>query len=406
MNIAIYHNLPSGGGKRALCEVTKRLAQRHAVDAYTLSTAEHDFCDIRPFCRKHSAFTFRPLPLARSPLGRFNQGIRSLDLLRLRTLQRRIASQVDAADYDVVFVHNCQYGQSPSLLQFLRTPSVYYCQEPPRQIYEPRMNRPYADHSWLQRMGNLVDPFPGLYRRTLAALDRKNVHSARMILVNSAYSRESLYRVYGFFAKVCYLGVDIERFRFLALPKEDFVLSVGALNPRKGFDFLIHSLAQLDVAHRQRLVLVSNHIDERELNFLGQLATQSGVQVELRRMVSDEELLALYNRAAITVYAPVMEPFGFVPLESMACGTPVVGVNEAGVRESVVHGVTGILTEREPVAFADALSTLLADRMRAQELGQNGVEYVRQKWTWEETAAQIEAELITVASCNDAERAA
>ena len=258
MRIAIYHNLPSGGGKRALFEMTRRLAQRHEVDVFTLATAEHDFCDLRPYARRHEVWPFQPLPLARRPIGRLNQGIRSVDLRRLDTLQRQIGAQIDSRGYDVIFVHNCQYGQSPGLLKFLRTPSVYYCQEPPRLLYEPPADRPYNRFSPAQRVGNLFDPLPGLYRRTLRSLDRANVRAAGLVLVNSHYSRETLYRVYGVFADVSYLGVDTDLFRPLDTSRERRVVSVGALSPRKGFDLIIHSLAQIDrptpgVEHHQQL---------------------------------------------------------------------------------------------------------------------------------------------------------
>ncbi|MCX6031992.1 MAG: glycosyltransferase [Chloroflexi bacterium] len=400
MRIAIYHNLPSGGGKRALYEMTRRLATRHSVDVYILSCAEHDFCNLRPHCRRHVVFPFHPLPLARSPFGRLNQGIRTLDLLRLRALQRQIAAQIDAAGYDVAFIHNCQFGQSPSLLTFLRTPSVYYCAEPPRLIYEPPVSRPYTTFTRGQRLGNLVDPLPHIYRRVLATLDRANVWAANLVLTNSAYSRESLYRAYGIFARVCYLGVDTGSFHPLALPKEDFVLSVGALNPRKGFDFLIYSLAVMESSERPRLVLASNHTEEREQQYLTQLARRLRVEVEFRSRVSDRQLLALYNQARATVYAPIMEPFGFVPIESMACGTLVVGVREGGVRETILHGVTGLLVERDPQAFATALSKVLADPVWANELGRNGIRHVQGAWTWEASLSQLEASLQVAANRN------
>ena len=77
--------------------------------------------------------------------------------------------------------------------------------------------------------------------------------------------------------------------------------------------------------------------------------------------IPDEGLVQLYNRAMLTVYAPIMEPFGFVPLESMACGTPVVGIREAGVRETVRHAETGFLVDRDPEQFAAAVLALLDD---------------------------------------------
>jgi len=389
MNLAIYHNLPSGGGKRALFEMTRRLADRHKIDVYTLSTADHEFCDLRPHCRRHVILPFDPLPLATSPLGRFNQGIRSVDLLRLCALQRIIAAQIDAAHYDVVFVHNCQYGQSPSLLQYLRTPSVYYCQEPPRLVYEPSVDRPYRRLTKLQKMGNAFDPFPGLYRRTLKDLDRRNTRAASRVLVNSAYSRESLYRVYGLFAEVCYLGVDTLRFRPISVAKTDMVVSVGALVPSKGFDFLLQSLGQSKTQPRPGLVIVSNYVDAQELSYLEIMARKLSISTKFLHGISDERLVELYNQARLTLYAPIMEPFGFVSIESMACGTPVVAVREGGVRETITHGATGLLTERDPTEFAAAIDKLYVDSHLASEYGARGVRWVNEAWTWDTTLNRL-----------------
>lgn len=393
MRIAVYHNLPSGGGKRALHEMTRSLAARHEISVYTLSTAEHDFCDLRPHCAQHVIVPFRPLPLTRRPFGRLNQGIRSADLLRLETVQRQIAAQIDQGRYDVVFVHNCQFSQSPGLFKFLRTPSVYYCAEPPRSLYEPPIDRPYNRFSRLQRLGNLIDPFPGLYRRTLRRLDRANALSATTVLVNSHYSRETLYRTYGIFAHVGRLGVDTERFRPLSLDKERRVISVGALTPNKGFDLVIRSLAQIEATQRPPLTIISNSVNPPEHSYLRNLAGSLGVTVDFRAGVSDDALVEAYNCALLTVYAPVMEPFGFVPLESMACGTPVVGVNEGGVRETIRHEETGLLVERDARRFAAAIAGLSNDHDRWARFGEQGRAYVQAEWNWERSVCDLEGHL-------------
>lgn len=396
MKIALYHNLPSGGGKRALYDITRHLDDRHTLDVYTLSNAEHDFCDLRTYCRIHEIFPFTPLPLVRPPLGRLNHGLRIIDLLRLYFSHRIVARRIDDRDYDVVFVHHCRYSQSPSLLQFLQTPSVYYCQEPPRLLYEPNVERPYSEFSKIQQLGNRFDPLPGLYRRMLAQLDRQNVKSATRVLVNSHYSRESLYHVYGVFPFVAYLGVDAEHFHPLSAPKADFVLSVGALNPRKGFDFIIRSLALIEAAKRPPLVIVSNFQNVQERRFLEQLAEEKHVAVTFRTMIADEELVQLYSQARLTLYAPIMEPFGFVPLESMACATPVVGVREGGIRETVPHVRGGILTERNPRQFADAIASLYSNEERIQQYGEAGRAYVEQNWRWARCVNEVERHLLSV----------
>jgi glycosyltransferase involved in cell wall biosynthesis len=397
VRIALYHNLPSGGGKRALYEMARRLAARHTLDVYTLSCAEHEFCDVRPFAQQQFVTDFQPLPLARRPFGRVNQGVRALNLRRVQRCQQRVAQQIDAGGYDVVFAHNCQFVQSPGVLTYLRTPSVYYCGEPPRLIYEPRIPRPYNTLTTLQRTINVFDPFPGLYRATLRRLDRRNTLAATCVLANSAYSREIIYRIYGLSARIGYLGVDTDLFRPLTLPHENIVVSVGMVNPQKGFDFLIRGLARLNAGQRPTLVIVCNNADPRELAYLAALADEQQVTVEYRRLIPDEELVRLYNRARCTVYTPVMEPFGFVPLESMACGTPVIGIREAGVRESVIDGETGVLVERDPDQLAAALGALLDRETEADRLGQNGRQHALTHWTWDTAIATIERHLVETA---------
>lgn len=376
--------------------MTRRLVPRNSIDVYTSSSAEQDFGNLRPYCAQHTVYTFTPLRICSSPFGRLNQGIRVIDLLRLKHLQREIAEQIDRGRYDVVFVHHCRFGQSPSLLQFLKTPSVYYCQEPPRLLYEPQVPRPYLDFTRLQRIGNVFDPLPSVYRRILARLDRANVQAATQVLANSCYSRETLYRVYEVFASVNYLGVDVEHFRPLPVPKKEYVLSVGALHPHKGFDFLIRSLGMMSPSQRPPLVIVSNFQDARERCFLAQLASEQKVSVTFRTMISDPELVRLYNQAQLTLYAPIMEPFGFVPLESMACGTPVVAVREAGVRESVEDQSTGLLVERDPSVYAAAVAKLLSNDALRLDMGKYGRDLVEQKWQWSNSVKNLEHHLALV----------
>ena len=54
---------------------------------------------------------------------------------------------------------------------------------------------------------------------------------------------------------------------------------------------------------------------------------------------------------------------------AMACGKPVVGINEGGVGETIVHGKTGILTDGSASQFASAVTELLNDRTMAVKMG-------------------------------------
>lgn len=394
MRIAVYHNLPSGGAKRALVEIVRRLIARHSIDVFTLESADHDFCDLRPYCEKHVIFPFAPWPLAKRPFGRLNQGIRTIDLYRLQKSQRKVAAAIDAGKYDVVFVHHCQFTQAPGVLQYLQTPSVYFCQEPPRKMYETAVARSYEQFTPLQRLGNKLDPLPGIYRRALINIDRENTLKSTRLLVNSRYSAERIEHIYGMPTDLLYLGVAADKFDDLQLPRTTEVVSVGALTPRKGFDFLIRSLALIAAEERPLLHIVYNSADPREKEFLQRLAADLEVAVIWHHKISDTALVELYNRAALTLYAPVMEPFGFVPLESMACGTPVVGVCEAGVRETIVHEQTGLLIERDEAEFATAVTTLLQNPTLRNQYGQQGKKNVVTTWAWKNTVKTLEAYLV------------
>jgi len=179
--------------------------------------------------------------------------------------------------------------------------------------------------------------------------------------------------------------------------KDRVVLSVGALTPAKGFDFVIESVGRIPPDQRPRLFIVSDYQGAEERAYLSWLAGLEGVEVSFCTMVPDERLVKLYNSAVVTLYASVREPFGLVPLESMACGTPVVAVAEGGVCESVMHRQTGLLTERDPGRFATAIQTLFENGKLARQYGSQGREYVLEQWSWENAVERLEEHMVQVA---------
>jgi glycosyltransferase involved in cell wall biosynthesis len=396
LRIAVYHNLPSGGAKRSLCETVRRLAARHMVDVFSLSSANHDFADLRPHVARHEVLPFQPRPLLRSPFGRTNPLIRVADLRRVAALCRRIAQETNQGGSDVALVHPCQYEVAPSLLRSLNgVPTVYFCQEPPRLFYEAMPARPYdRAHSRRRVFLDRFDPLPGYYRQTLANNDRRNTRSAQRVLVNSRFMQTLVGPIYGITPHVSYLGVDTDWLHPGEAAREPFVLSVGSLTPLKGFDFLIEALAQIPSVHRPRLVIASNFQNPPERAYLSALAEASNVALTLAGNVDDATLASLYRQARVVAYAPVREPFGLVALEAMASGTPVVAVAEGGIPETVTHEQTGLLAPRDQAAFADALMRLYSDPTLATAYGCNGRERALKHWTWDRAAVTLERHLI------------
>jgi glycosyltransferase involved in cell wall biosynthesis len=397
MRIALYHNLTSGGSKREAYEFARHLVRNgHAVDLFRPSTANEEFLPLAGIVQRQFTFNLNlipDLPVRLPGLTRYLDlaGL-GVNLRRLRRVSRLIAGEVDAGGYDFVFAHHDRIVQSPYLFRYLRSRSVYYCAEPMRAFYDPPVRRMYQlPETTIDRIqANWYAPARALRRRIIKAEDRRNVRAASVLLTNSFFSAESIYRAYDLRPRVVYLGVDVDAFQPMSLPKGNYVLSVGAVNPLKGYDFIITALGLISPSCRPELVIVGNSVSRREKNFLESLATECDVRINILANVGEQQLVELYNRARAFVYAPHLEPFGLAPIEAMSCGVPVVAVKEGGVRESVVDGVTGFLVERSPALFAGAVQRLMRDERLCKDLGRSGRAQVLDSWTWEHASKRLE----------------
>ena len=380
MNIAVFHNLPSGGAKRVLHGLVRRWSELGcAVDVFTVSTADQAFLDLGPLARTVTVEPVRTTMrgVLRSARRYVPPGVPfRISLGDLEAAQRRLADKINAGKFDVVFVEQDGFTVSPFVLRFLDKPHVYYCQQPCRLAEVAAFRR--LQSSWTQSARGLVERYAAA---RLVAIDRSNALSARSILVNSEFSRRNVLNAYGRDASVCYLGVDLDLFRPLARAREHSVLSVGYLGALKGHDFIVAALGRIPERRRPRLVIAANVAEPAWRGHLERRAAAAGVALEIRTAVSDVELLELYNSSKLFVYAAHREPFGLAPVEAMACGTPVIAVAEGGVCESVVNGDTGILTERSEAAFADGVAALLVDDSRRARMSEQAIAATREFWS-------------------------
>jgi len=95
-------------------------------------------------------------------------------------------------------------------------------------------------------------------------------------------------------------------------------------------------------------------------------------KVTLRSSPPEAERLALLARSLCVVHPAPDEHFGIVPVEAMAAGRPVIAVARAGPLESVVDGVSGLLREPNPDAFARAMAAIAEDAGLRARLGREG----------------------------------
>jgi glycosyltransferase involved in cell wall biosynthesis len=98
----------------------------------------------------------------------------------------------------------------------------------------------------------------------------------------------------------------------------------------------------------------------------------------------------MYNEADILVFGSKFEGFGYPPLEAMACGTPVVTTNCAGVSEYAVHAVNAYVALDDREHVAKAISTLLCNPSLYNRLVEGGLETAR-KFDFEKVVDRFES---------------
>jgi glycogen(starch) synthase len=112
-----------------------------------------------------------------------------------------------------------------------------------------------------------------------------------------------------------------------------------------------------------------------------------------RGFVPHDELLGLYERAAVVAVPSHREGFGVVCAEAMAHGRPVVASAVGGLLDLVADGETGILVRPGDVAaLRRALDRLLGDRELRRRMGEAGRARMRERFSWDRvTEATIDA---------------
>lgn len=396
MRIAVFYNIPFGGAGRAVYEMAHRLSQRHHVSTYTLG-AQGLGLELLESLEPRRPVVYRGFRPIRRPFGRLHSITSLVELARLNRAYEQLGRVVSDA-CDIAIVHQCPYTSAPLLLRHVSVPTLLWIGEPLRHLHEPAVERAPTNRLLGKHSDTLdaLDPFIALQRRVITSVERSCARRASAVMTYSYYAREVLYRIYGVDASVNYLGIDPEVFRPLPIPKEHMVLSLGHTTPLKGHDFVIESIARISEPIRPQLVIAGDVSDPNEWRYLRDLAASRNVRLTQERASDDETIVARYNRAKAMAFAPIMEPLGLAPLEAMACQVPVVGVKEAGVRETVREG--GYLVDRNIDAFAEKIALLLSSDELRMELGRRGREYVKREWTWGCFMERLEAALTNIAS--------
>lgn len=236
--------------------------------------------------------------------------------------------------------------------------------------------------------------------------------AAAALIANTASEAASLVSLYQACPEKVFVvspGVDLRTYkvadgkrsargRLLLDSNQLLLLFVGRIQPHKGPEVLIRSVAEI-VAHtpalrsKLRAVIMGgpsgNGSGEPER--LAALAKFLGISdlISFLPPTNREELADWYRAADLVCVPSYSESFGLVALEAQACGTPVVATAVGGLRAAVADGISGLLVDgHDPKAWSATIMRLLLQPERRLLLSIGAVEHAA-KFGWDSTARGI-----------------
>lgn len=248
--------------------------------------------------------------------------------------------------------------------------------------------------------------------------------SADCVIVSTDLEGDQLRRLYGLtpcHTRVIPCGVDLDAFtpatperravarRLLDLGDTPTLLFVGRLDPIKGIDLLLESVALLRMPARL-LVVGGDPSGDPEVERLRARAVALGIadRVRFPGAVPQRRLPTYYHAADAVVVSSRYESFGLVAVEALACGAPVVASAAGGLPSIVRDGENGLLVRwRSAQAFAEQIDLLLSDDALRERLRANAHASV-ERFDWRRIGDRVrdlyqeltaESERVAACSC-------
>jgi glycosyltransferase involved in cell wall biosynthesis len=165
----------------------------------------------------------------------------------------------------------------------------------------------------------------------LQAWDARTAEGVDYFIANSRYIADRIKRAYKRESTVIYPPVDVERFG-LCTAKDDYYLAASRIVPYKRINLIVEAFA---------------HMPDRQLVVIGdgpgfnEIKSKASSNIVLLGYQSQDVLIKYLQRAKAFIFA-AEEDFGIMPVESQACGTPVIAFGRGGALETVIEGETGI----------------------------------------------------------------
>ncbi len=226
--------------------------------------------------------------------------------------------QLDVSEFDLVI--SSQYAVAHGVVTGPGQTHLVYTHSPMRYAWD-------LQKQYLSAEGD-KGRFSNWYvRRALHKLrlwDHAAAQRVDRFACNSSFVSTRIQKFYRRESEVIYPPVDTDGFQ-MSGKKQDHFVTVSRLVPYKRVDLIVSAFNQMP---DKKLVVFGDGPE------LGRLKAMAGPNVEVAGHCSSAQLRAQVSSAAAFVFAAV-EDFGISPVEAQACGTPVIGLGQGGLVETV-----------------------------------------------------------------------
>ncbi len=211
--------------------------------------------------------------------------------------------------------------------------TIYYCHAPVRYVYDLLPIRRAQEASAVKRVlyydiGKWL--IRGCYRMGLSRMQK--------VITNSQNVHDRLIKFCNTESQIIYPPIHTDKFSWQG--QGDYYLSFARLDTLKRVGDIVRAFQKMP---EKKLIIVSGGDDE---NNVAELA-KGYENISIEGWVNDERLRELVGNCIATIYIPIDEDFGMTPVEGMSAGKPCIGVNEGGLKETIVSGETGVLIPKE-----------------------------------------------------------
>ncbi|MCX6810964.1 MAG: glycosyltransferase [Candidatus Berkelbacteria bacterium] len=262
--------------------------------------------------------------------------------------------QLDLSKYDLVISNSTSAGKG--VITRPNTCHISYCHTPTRYLWMPEMDE-RASTSWLRRRVN----------KTLKVWDLAASARPDYYIGNSINVKDRIKKFYNRDAEVVYPPTDTSFYNSKEgeVKKAGFYLFVGRFVPYKKADLVVEAFNKLEFELR---LIGTGHEEEK-------LKSIAKDNIKFLGRASDEVLFENLKSASAVIF-PSEEDFGIVPVEAMACGTPVIAYGVGGAKETVVEGITGeFFTPQTPEALINVIKKFDPKKYKFENLRSRAEEF-------------------------------